>query len=173
MRCEDSLLRVVDRHSPCPVSPGVVAVRTPPLLQVFSSSFVPNLISRGSSSRVRLDLRLSRLWRTTSPLRIISALRLLASQVSQVPAKAPNFLQLGYVCTCTAQSVRAAAPPAQHRFGLQRRPSGARAVHFRLQRCCAHRRVVQRDWMAYISENSVISCSLHLHICYFAPYARH
>ena len=131
MRCEDSLLRVVDRHSSCdscPVSPGVVAVRTPPLLQVFSSSFVPNLISRGSSSRVHLDLRLSRLWRTTSPLRIISALRLLASQVSQVPAKAPNFLQLGYVCTCTAQSVRAAAPPAQHRFGLQRRPSGARAL---------------------------------------------
>jgi len=49
----------------------------------------------------------------------------------------------------------------------------ALAVHFHLQRCCAHRRVVQRDWMAYISENSVISCSLHLHICYFAPYARH
>ena len=133
-----------------------------PLLQMFlSSSFVPNLISRGSSSRVRLDL-FRRLSRATSPLRIVSALRLPAS-------KAPNFLQLGYVCTCTATRWRAAAPPAQHRFGVRARF----AVHFHLQRCRAHRRVAQRDWMAYIREHSVISCSLHLHICYFARYARH
>ena len=110
--------------------------------------------------RVPLDLRLS-LSRTTSPVRIVFALRLPAS-------KAPNFLQLGYVCTCTATRWRAAAPPAQHRFGVRARF----AVHFHLQRCRAHRRVAQRDWMAYIREHSVISCSLHLHFCYLARYAR-
>ena len=134
-----------------------------PLLQVFCP---PRFYPSSSRAVARLRciwtcarLSTSRLSRTTSPLRIVSALRLPAR-------KAPNFLHLGYVCTCTAIAGALQLPLPNIPNVAQAVRARGLAVHLHLQRCRAHRagrRNVTR-WRTLREQ---------LQLCYFAPHARH
>jgi len=146
-------------------SPSPVCICLSPLAECITSAIaraiaiaMRRIADRPSDSDSCARLSTSRLSRTTSPLRIVSALRLPAR-------KAPNFLHLGYVCTCTAIAGALQLPLPNIPNVAQAVRARGLAVHLHLQRCRAHRagrRNVTR-WRTLRGQ---------LQLCYFAPHAR-